>query len=193
MRDPSWRLARLTAQLGGCAVHRGPVVCPDCDVEIDPLSKADEEELRQLLYRIRIDTRRGPPHPPCPGCGGARLCLSCDTACADTTLVDDLTREEHGRLVDLLVQQQMRIRPEVRHGGCGAPDQDMRRARDPATCAGARVGPLAQRDGGHSGHRSAHAPRAGGGLAGWRDHREESIAVWLDVLQAVWAEERQRT
>ena len=111
MRDPSRRLARLTAQLGCCAVHIGPVVCPDCDVKVDPLSEADEEELWQLLHRIGADTLPGLPHPTCRRCGGARLCLSCDKAFADTTSVDGLTLEEQTRLVDLMVQLHMRIRP----------------------------------------------------------------------------------
>jgi hypothetical protein len=111
MRDPSRRLARLTAQLGGCAVHIEPVVCPDCDVEVDPLSEADEEELWQLLHRIVADILPGRSHPTCPRCGAARVCLSCDKGIADTTRVAGLTLGEQGRLVDLLVQLHIRIRP----------------------------------------------------------------------------------
>jgi len=122
MRDPSRRLARLTPQLGCCAVHIEPVVCPNCEVEIDTLSEADEEELWQLLHRIGADTVPGPPRPTCPRCGRARLCLSCDKAFADTITVDTLSLEEQGRLVDLMVQLHMRIRPQVRHGAFGEPD-----------------------------------------------------------------------
>ena len=111
MRDPSRRLARLTAQLGGCVVHIEPVVCPTCDVEVDPLSEADEEELWQLLDRIEADTPPGRSHPTCPRCGGVRLCLSCDKGFADITNMDALTVEEQGRLVDLIAQLHIRIWP----------------------------------------------------------------------------------
>jgi hypothetical protein len=48
----------------GGAVHREPVVCPDCDVELDPLSAADEAQRWQLLDCIGADTLPRPPLPP---------------------------------------------------------------------------------------------------------------------------------
>ena len=116
MRNSSRRLARLTAQLGCCAIHTELLVCPGCDVEVDPLSEADAEELCQLLHRIGADTLPGPAHPTCPRCGGARLCQSCDRTVADITLVDGLSLQEQGRLVDLIVQLHIRMLPEVRYG-----------------------------------------------------------------------------
>jgi hypothetical protein len=38
-------LDRLAAKMGCCALHSAPLVCPDCDLEVNSLSRADKEEL----------------------------------------------------------------------------------------------------------------------------------------------------